>query len=255
LKEQIIKELQRLEENQDIRILYAAESGSRAWGFASTNSDWDVRFFYVHRPEWYLSIDERKDSFEKMLPNDLDLAGWEFRKTLKLFRKSNPPLYEWLGSPIIYLEPYSTADKLRELSKSYFNPIACTYHYLSMAQNNYKQYMQHDLVRVKKYFYAIRPLLACKWIEETNTMAPVEFQVLVDSQVSDPSLKREIDHLLQRKRNSEELDKEPKNGILVGFIERSIEYFTENVKDYEANSNVGTEPLDELLRSTLEEVW
>jgi predicted nucleotidyltransferase len=104
MKEEIKRQLRVVEETTDIKILYAVESGSRAWGFASTNSDWDVRYIYIHRPEWYLSIDHQKDSQEDILPNDIDLCGWEVRKALRLFRKSNPPLMEWLRSPLLYLE-------------------------------------------------------------------------------------------------------------------------------------------------------
>ena len=123
--EEISKELLRLEREQDIKILYAVESGSRAWGFASRDSDWDVRYIYVHRLEWYLRIEDEKDSREEILPNDIDLAGWELRKALRLFRKSNPPLMEWLNSPIVYLQNFSTADRLRELTGNFLtrNPV------------------------------------------------------------------------------------------------------------------------------------
>ena len=123
MKEEIKIQLQKVERNNDIKILYADESGSRAWGFASTDSDWDVRYIYIHRPEWYLSIDDKKDSLEEMLPHDIDLSGWEIRKALKLFRKSNPPLMEWLRSPLLYLENRNFAASLRNLSNEYFNPI------------------------------------------------------------------------------------------------------------------------------------
>ena len=108
---EIQQELSRLETQHDIQILYAVESGSRAWGFASVNSDWDVRYIYVHRPEWYLQIDDKKDNQEEILPNDIDLAGWELRKALRLFRKSNPPMLEWLDSPIVYREQFTTAER------------------------------------------------------------------------------------------------------------------------------------------------
>src|SRR6476620_8167174 len=100
--EEIKIELQRLEAKHNIKVLYAVESGSRAWGFASKNSDWDVRFIYIHPLDWYLAIEEKKDNIEVILPNDIDMAGWELRKALLLFRKSNPPLLEWLRSPVIY---------------------------------------------------------------------------------------------------------------------------------------------------------
>ena len=255
MKEQIAIELNRIQEQHDVQILYAVESGSRAWGFASTDSDWDVRFIYIHRPEWYLSIDEKRDNIEEILPNTIDLAGWELRKTLKLFRKSNPPLFEWLKSPLIYLEQYSTTKKLRELTKDFFNPKTCLYHYLHMAQCNFKNYLRTDIVRVKKYFYVLRPILACMWIEQTNTMAPMEFNDLVRTQISDKRLKNEIEKLLIRKQDGEELDKEPKNQMLNDFLEKKIDYFESQVKLYDKELKPDTERLDNLFRSTLNEVW
>ena len=255
MKKQIDIELNRLQDQYDIKILYALESGSRAWGFASADSDWDVRFIYVHNPDWYLSIDDKKDNMEKILPNNIDLAGWELRKALKLFRKSNPPLLEWLRSPLIYVERFSMADKLRQLTKEYFNPKSCMYHYFYMAQGNYRDYLQKDIVRVKKYFYVLRPILACKWIEQTNTMAPMEFQKLVDSQISDQKLKKEIDRLLTRKIKGDELDKEPKIQILNDFIEKEIEYFSQKLKGYKIDKQPDTEKLNNLFRETLTEAW
>ena len=153
MTEEIQKELLRLEHQHEIKILYAVESGSRAWGFASTDSDWDVRYIYVHNLDWYLKIDDQRDNLEEMLPNDLDFAGWELKKALRLFRKSNPALLEWLRSPIVYLQQHSMADKLRDLTKEYFNPKSCLHHYLHMAEGNFKVYLEKDMVKVKKYFY------------------------------------------------------------------------------------------------------
>lgn len=255
MNEQIQIELRRLEREKDIKVLYAVESGSRAWGFASKDSDWDVRFIYVHRPEWYLSIDNHRDNMEEILPNTIDLAGWELRKALKLFRKSNPPLLEWLRSPLIYLEQFSTAQKMRDLTEYYFNPKSCTYHYLHMAQGNYRDYLQTDLVRTKKYFYVLRPILACKWIEATNSMAPMEFQQLVDSQITDDNLRKKIELLLLRKKSGEELDKEARIQIINDFLESEIEYFNKAVKDYDSLPKPNTEKLDDLFRETLNEVW
>ncbi len=253
--EEIKRELQRIEIENDIKILYAVESGSRAWGFPSKDSDWDVRFIYVHNYNWYLSIDEKKDTMEFMLPNDLDIAGWELRKTLKLFRKSNPALLEWLQSPLIYLERYSVVDEIRELSQNYFNPKSCTYHYLHMAKGNYQDFFQTDLVKLKKYFYILRPILACQWIETRGEMAPIEFDRLVDALVDDVALKMAIQSLIERKKSGIELGKEPKIDLLNEFIEKQIAYYDNRVKDYSTASQVDTEKLDELFRETLAEVW
>ncbi|PZR03270.1 MAG: hypothetical protein DI539_26450 [Flavobacterium psychrophilum] len=253
--DEIKSELLKLELQHDIKILYAVESGSRAWGFASTDSDWDVRYIYIHRLEWYLKIDDRKDNQEKILPNDIDLAGWELKKALRLFRKSNPPMLEWLRSPIIYLQQFSTADKLRDLTKEFFNPKSCLHHYLHMAEGNYREYLQKDNVRVKKYFYALRPILACDWIEQTNTMAPIEFQKLLETQVSDKNVKTEIQNLLLRKIAGEELNEEPKIQILNDFLEQKIEFYNEYVKSLEKGEQADTTRLDELFKQTVYEAW
>lgn len=233
--EEIKKELARIEEKSDIKILLAVESGSRAWGFASTDSDWDVRYVYIHKLDWYLKIDELKDSQDEILPNDIDLAGWELKKALKLFRKSNPPMLEWLRSPIVYTEQFSTAEKLREMSGEFFSPKSCMYHYLSMAKNNFREFLQKDSVKSKKYFYVLRPVLACDWVKENNSFPPMEFQDLVDSQVKDEKVKTEIAELLKRKMAGEELKEEPKIEILNEFLERKIEFYNDYVNQIETS--------------------
>jgi len=255
MTEEIKKELLRLEFQHEIKILYAVESGSRAWGFASTDSDWDVRFIYIHKLDWYLKIDDLRDNHEEILPNEIDLAGWELKKALRLFRKSNPPMLEWLRSPIIYIEQFSTADSLRKLTTEYFNPKSCLHHYLHMAEGNYKVYLQKDKVRVKKYFYVLRPLLACDWIKQINSMAPMEFQKLVDSQVTDQKVKTEIQNLLERKIAGEELNEEPKIEILNQFIEQKIVYYTEYLKQVGKIENPDTTRLNDLFKHTISEVW
>lgn len=252
---EIQKELLRLEAQHDIKILYAVESGSRAWGFASTDSDWDVRYIYVHRLDWYLKIDDNKDNQEEILPNDIDLAGWELKKALRLFRKSNPPMLEWLRSPIVYLQQFSTADRLRDLTKEYFNPKSCLHHYLHMAEGNYRDYLQKDNVRVKKYFYVLRPILACDWIKQTGTMIPMEFHKLLDSQVTDQKVKTEINNLLIRKMAGEELNEEPKIQILNDFLESKIRYYGDYVKSVEKISPPDTAKLDDLFKQTIYEAW
>lgn len=254
--EEIKNELSRIEERTDIRILLAVESGSRAWGFASTDSDWDVRYIYVHRLDWYLRIDQYKDSQGEILPDDIDLAGWELRKALGLFRKSNPPMLEWLRSPIVYLEQFSTAAELRGISEKYFNPRSCMYHYLSMAKGNFNEFLKdREFVKIKKYFYVLRPVLACDWISATNTMPPMEFERLVDEQVSDSRIRDEIDNLLVRKMAGEELKEEPKIDVLNEMLAEKIAFYSRHVGDIDTIDRPQTEILDELFRHTLREVW
>jgi len=138
MRKRIIQALQGIAETHDVRILYACESGSRAWGFASQDSDYDVRFIYVRKPEWYLSIDleHKPDVIELPIVDELDVNGWDLRKALQLFRKSTPPLLEWLDSPIVYLENDSAAARLRPLAPTSYSPMACMYHYFKMAKGN-----------------------------------------------------------------------------------------------------------------------
>ena len=255
MTEEIKRELLRLEQRHDIKILYAVESGSRAWGFASTDSDWDVRYIYIHRPEWYLKIDDKKDSQEEILPNDIDLAGWELRKALRLFRKSNPPLMEWLRSPIVYMQQANAVEGLRELTKTFFSPTSCLRHYLHMAEGNFDAYLQKENVRVKKYFYVLRPILACEWIMKTGTMAPMEFHKLLESQVDDQNVKAEIENLLRRKISGEELNEEPRITILNDFLEEKIRYFKDSLNTTEKDPLPDTEMLNVFFRDTLKMAW
>ena len=253
--DEIKSELSKLEADRNIKILYAVESGSRAWGFASKDSDWDVRFMYVHDYDWYLSINDKKDNIETILPNDIDLSEWELKKALLLFRKSNPPLLEWLRSPTIYKEEFSTAAELRNAVKIYFNPKSCLYHYLHIATGNHNAYFKDEMVRLKKYFYVLRPILACCWIERTNEMAPMEFDVLVESEVSNPILKKEINNLLTKKKNSDELDVDRRIKLIDDFIEDKLNHFKNFLTDFNFTNSPDTGLLNNIFRNTLNEVW
>ncbi len=252
MQQEIKRELLRLEQQHGIKILYAVESGSRVWGFASADSDWDVRYIYVHKIDWYLSIDGKKDSQDEILPNDIDFAGWELKKALRLFRKSNPPMLEWLRSPMVYWQHEAFAEWLRQLTAEYFNPKSCLHHYLHMAEGNYRDYLQRNQVRVKRYFYVLRPLFACEWIRETNSMAPMEFQVLLDSQLTEPDVKREVQNLLVRKMSGGELDEEPKIQVLNDFLEEKILFYKEYVQSLDQPDQPDTCKLNELFRWVVE---
>ncbi|WP_375445987.1 DNA polymerase beta superfamily protein [uncultured Fibrella sp.] len=255
MRAEIKNELSRLEQQHDIKILLAVESGSRAWGFASTDSDWDVRYIYIHKLDWYLTIDSKKDSQEEILPNEIDLAGWELKKALRLFRKSNPPMLEWLRSPITYLEQFTTANKLRDLTSTYFNPTSCLHHYLHMAEGNYQTYLRKDVVRLKKYFYVLRPILACDWIRERNTMPPTEFDKLVASQVHDPAIKVAIQRLSEQKMAGGELGEASAIQLFTDFLGDKIIYYKDYIKSVGYFEKPSTELLDDLFKKTLHEAW
>jgi uncharacterized protein len=219
----IQEELRRIEREEQVTILFACESGSRAWGFESADSDYDVRFIYLRKTQWYLTIQNKRDVIERPISDDLDIAGWDLPKALGLFRKSNPPLLEWLQSPIVYSENSSLRRRLLRLLPGYYSPVCCLHHYLHMAQNNFKKYLQDRAeVRLKKYFYVLRPVLACIWIERALGAVPMEFRILLDRIVTDPELLSEITALLEFKKAGGETGIGPRNEIISSFLEAEL---------------------------------
>lgn len=252
----IVSQLAELEKQENITILYACESGSRAWGFASRDSDWDVRFIYVRPHEWYLSIDlERKrDVIELEIVNDLDINGWDIRKALNLFQKTNPPLIEWLHSPIVYVDRTGFKEKLYNLLPKYYSHRSCFYHYLHMAKRNYREYLKGKTVRIKRYLYVLRPLLALRWLEVKKSIVPVPFAVLLDEISSGEKMVYEaVCSLLERKKRGDELDVEPKLPVLNDFIERELSRLAETASGLEKIS-ASVEPLNEFFRKVVGEV-
>jgi hypothetical protein len=254
--EEINRRLAELEKADGMVILLAVESGSRAWGFESTDSDYDVRFIYVRRPEDYLSIDleSQRDVIERPIVADIDLSGWDIRKALQLFQKSNPPLLEWLQSPLIYLERFSFANHVRELLATYYSPRNCFHHYFHMARGNVREYLRGEIVWRKKYFYVLRPLLALRWIELEFGPVPMEFSKLVENTVTDAPLREAIDELVSAKRAAVEMDRGPRIPIISDFIEEEIKRF-ENIAASLPKQDTSNRALNELFRKTLMEVW
>lgn len=248
----LLARLKQIEKEENVNIFYACESGSRAWGFPSADSDYDVRFIYVHPREWYLSIDveDKRDVIERPINDELDISGWDLRKALKLLRKSNPPLLEWLSSSIVYIETGAIAEKLREAVAEFYSPISSYHHYLHMAQGNYREYLKGDVVWVKKYFYVLRPLLAIRWIEKRRGPVPMEFEKLVENSVTSAELKQTIADLLERKKSGQELDKQPKIPVISDFIESELERL-KNKAQIEDRGKPDFEKLNELFRDAL----
>lgn len=250
MTETILKNLNRIEEIHNARILYAVESGSRAWGFASQNSDYDVRFIYIHQPDWYLSIREKRDVIEMPINDDLDISGWDIRKALGLFAKSNPPLLEWLGSPIVYQDRFGFSDRLRTLLQDTFSPQRCMHHYLHMARGNYREYLKGETVRLKKYLYVLRPILACLWLEKHGTMPPTEFSSLRQDASLSMSLDGAVEELLQKKMAGEELAMAPSVPVLNDFIEQQLDRLN-LIADRRPTPVVDYDVLDGLFREML----
>ena len=250
----IREKLRELEQTEKIVVFFACESGSRAWGFPSADSDYDVRFLYLHPPDWYLSIEDRRDVIERPLDNEIDLSGWEIRKALRLLRKSNPPLLEWLSSPIIYQQKSTIPDKFRASLAKYYSPRDCFHHYLHMAEGNFREYLRGETVRVKKYFYVLRPVLACQWIEAGLGPVPMEFGILVEKLVASNNLKAEILSLIHRKQSGQELDWERRIPPISDFIETELTRL-KSLETPQPQTTSEPDDLDSLFRGALKEIW
>jgi len=205
-----------LEATQNVRILYACESGSRAWGFPSPDSDYDVRFIYVHTIDWYLGLDERPDTLNFPVDEELDLAGWELRKTLRLLRGSNAALFEWLQSPIVYHEAPGFQAQLAPLLPQAFNLRAGLHHYLGQLRRGVEDDLRGEEVRLKRLFYALRSALAARWIRERHRLPPMKFAPLRELLPLD--LHGVVEELLAQKAHSNEKTMVARPDALAGFL-------------------------------------
>lgn len=224
--------LRKIEEENDVRILLAVESGSRAWGFASKDSDWDVRYIYVHRPEWYFHIEEQRDVIENMFDNDVDAVGWDLKKALGQLKRSNPALMEWMKSPIVYESDQKFMDVLNEVIPKCYNPIKAMYHYHRIYVKHDERYLQKQGYPMKRFLYYLRGILACQWIEKYKTIPPVRFQALYEEMVSNPEIKQEIDQLIAYKTTSKEMDMSEVPSQLVNYAKEYADYFIKVVNGF-----------------------
>ena len=220
MEKQILDALHKIEETEQVRILLAVESGSRAWGFASPDSDYDVRFIYVRPKNDYLRLEPLRDVIELPLNEVLDVNGWDLQKTLRLLYKSNPTLFEWFSSPIVYMET-GFAGRFREIMNRYFSTKRSLYHYISMAEGNYREYLKGEMVKAKKYFYVLRPVLACRWILQQSTPPPMLFSELMDSQLPE-EFRPEVERLLDLKIHSPEVKEIPRINSINEYLDASI---------------------------------
>ena len=204
MKNRILKELYNIEQTHSVKIIYACESGSRAWGFASKDSDYDVRFIYAHPNDWYLSIAEKKDVIEIPVDEELDINGWDIRKSLRLLRKSNSPLLEWLSSPIVYKNVEAAVCPFYALSKRAFLPESSCHHYLSMARSSIAKFQNEQDVKIKSYLYAARTILCCKWIIESMNQPPMLIQDLLKKFLPTGKIRNFVDKIIDLKRTDSE---------------------------------------------------
>jgi uncharacterized protein len=266
MREKIIEIISLIEAMHDVEIIYACESGSRAWGFESENSDWDIRFIYTRKVEDYLTIypegsltldTNSSELIKKFDKYELDFAGWDLKKVLFQLSKGNPDLISWLQSPIIY-KSSKFVDPLFSLSMEFFKSVSAYYHYVHMAERNFNQYIKNpegELVKRKKYLYVLRPLINCMWIELFKSAPPMLFENVYENKYIRPQLEnrsvyRSLINLIQMKRDGDELDLMPRLSGIDDFCEDLITIYKEKALT-EKTQDVDYNKLNEIFKSII----
>lgn len=241
---QILQLLSDIEVEHNITIFHAVESGSRAWGFPSLDSDYDIRFIYHHPQAWYITAFEKKDHIDIAIEDALDAGGWELGKCMRLMYKGNAVLQEWLNSPVVYRSDPEKHQQLRRLAADIFNPVAAFYHYCSQV----KKRLADDKTRVnsKAFLYGFRSLLCAKWIVDESTAPPVLFQDLVQKYAGPGEIK-DLNYVLDRKAGGAEKDKGPIPESLWRYVELTYKHL-EN-EEISAPKTANIEKFDSVLRT------
>ena len=242
-------ELKEIETRENIRVIHCVESGSRAWGFASPDSDYDVRFIYVRPLEYYLRLDKTRDVIEWQLDETLDINGWDLQKALRLLHSSNPTLFEWNNSPMVY-KATPEWEEISAVIDHFFQKKAGLYHYLSTAKKNYREYLKGDMVKLKKYFYVLRPILACRWTLEKQTPPPMLFSELMDVCL-DEALVPAVTDLLRLKMETPEIGLGPRIDVINGYLDASIEEIDHLIQEIPSDEKVTWDELNRLFLKTV----
>lgn len=224
MEEKIKKYLSDLEKDRGIEILLACEAGSRAWGFPSPDSDFDVRVIYKHEKNWYLGLAEGKDTIDYFLENnEIDISCWDLRKSLRLLAKSNPPLLEKIQSPIIYKADIEFLTGINSVAQKTYSRIATIHHYLSMAKKAFEEIVNSEEYKLKKFFYALRASVACLWILEKEEIPPVEFVKMLNGLDLPENLKIRIGELIELKSTIGETYLHKGENVLIEFMKACME--------------------------------
>ncbi len=253
MKSAILNMLAQIEREHGIKIIYAVESGSRAWGFASPDSDYDVRYIYIRRTEEYLRVNEIRDTIEGPLDEVMDFSGWDVRKALELLRRTNPSLMEWAQSPIVY-KTTPEWEMIASHIPEYFSVLSNMHHYHSMYLSNWHVNMRDERVKIKKYFYVLRPLLCARWLEKYGSVPPVLFDELC-AEVLPAELVSAVNRLLALKQTADEKE-------LIAHVPELDQFMqTESDRIYQVMHGMAKQPLKEydalnrLFRELLIKAW
>jgi len=243
--------LNEIEREYGCKVLFAVESGSRAWGFASPDSDYDVRFVYAHPLSSYIDLREQRDTIERFFPGEIDCAGWDIRKALRLFAGCNLSFCEWVGSPITYQTKGALLPRLKDLLSEYFNPRKATHHYLGLARGIREAHLDGREINIKKLFYIVRPLLAASWTARHETMPPVRFSELLEASLMPVPLEEEVRTLLAEKCEANEGERTSISADLRQWFDERFETVPQLAHDITPPQERDWDPLNTLFQETI----
>lgn len=209
-----------------VEIPLAVESGSRAWGFPSPDSDYDCRFIFLRTTSDYLSLYPQRDVIETPLEGVLDVNGWDLAKALKLLLKGNAVVVEWLTSPIIYCADSWFRDEFNALAARVVSRDLVASHYLHLGERQRHAYFSDEKqFRLKKLFYALRPAAALRWLRTHpgQAVAPMHFPTLLANCEAPDDVKALVDALIARKAVTRELGSGSLPEVLADFIDCEFE--------------------------------
>ena len=255
IKQTILEKLHHTETSNQVKIPLAIESGSRGWGFAATNADYDCRFIYAHTAERYLSVFEPSEFIEYEVDETYDIKGYDLKRVLKYIVKSQATIFEWLSSNVIYVKDESTTQILQNLAADFFNPIHVSHHYLSLARKMLKEITAADEAKIKKYFYILRPIANLNYIHQNNKMPFMEYDKTLEATPPPHEISVAIQELKERKMQLLEHDKIHTHRLLVDYFCAEVDRFERILKDMKYTKNTDYPRVDEVFRALLKEIW
>jgi predicted nucleotidyltransferase len=213
--------LDRVVDEHRVFLPLAIESGSRAWGFASPDSDYDCRFVYVRRAVDHITPWESRDVIELPFEGDLDANGWDLRKALQLLLKGNAVIVEWLCSPVVYRGRAWFRDDFLAFAREAASREAVCRHYLHLGERQRRVYFGDGTsVPQKKIFYALRPAAALRWLRLRPEQAVAPMNPTLIQECDPPGeLRAEIADLMERKAMTHELGSAPLPPAMASFID------------------------------------
>mgnify|MGYP002868608565 FL=1 len=226
MRDKIMSFLRELEIRNNIKILMAVNYGSRCFGYSSDESDWDVRFIYVHRPEWYFSIVKTEDVIEMMVEEEhLDIEGYDLKKALNLLMRTNPIESDWLHANDYYILDEDFLKAMLLFESQCYNSHHAMYHFYSISVKHNQRYLEKE-VTLKRFIYYMRGLLSCRWIEQNGNHPPVNVDELIDATIRDnDGVREKAHHLLELKRTGKSHDMAIVDADLANYVFSMQKYY------------------------------